>query len=356
MAAARKPASRRKAADSSARSRPRARAQRSSLGALGLPVIEQRHLDLLGLALVALGVFLAFPLYLGWDGGAAGQAATQGLAYAVGQVAYGVPVAIVIAGALFVLRPVLPAIRPFRAGAICLFAALTLMLAAGTFGIGPAGARDGYWSAPFFEPRGGIVGDALLWASASAFSTIGSHILALFLLVAGVLLVTGASVAGVLRATGSGLADTTRLISRAVPVPARRPPRETIAQEPATAQLTDPEPYGPPEPEDSEVIIRATHVEAPPPPRPEEIPVARRGFWSGETRFPDIYGAPLPEPGGGDDERAADEPSRRDRHGQSPSSWPSRISRTPSPGPATTSTSSRTSPRSSRAGRSRPAT
>ena len=77
------------------------------------------------------------------------------------------------------------------------------MLAAGTFGIGPDGVRDGYWNAPFFEDRGGIAGDALLWAVASAVSTIGAHILAIFLLIAGVLLLTGASVAGVLRATGS---------------------------------------------------------------------------------------------------------------------------------------------------------
>jgi hypothetical protein len=83
MAPARKPASRRPPAKPSARrpaAKPRARAQRSSLGALGLPALEQRHLDLIGLGLVALGVFLAFPLYLGWDGGAAGQAATDGLA------------------------------------------------------------------------------------------------------------------------------------------------------------------------------------------------------------------------------------------------------------------------------------
>src|SRR4051812_49487648 len=38
-----------------------------------LPVLEQRHLDVAGLGLVALGVFLAFPLYLGGDGGEAGQ-------------------------------------------------------------------------------------------------------------------------------------------------------------------------------------------------------------------------------------------------------------------------------------------
>ena len=37
-----------------------------------LPVLEQRHLDLIGLGLVAVGVFLAFPLYAGWEGGEAG--------------------------------------------------------------------------------------------------------------------------------------------------------------------------------------------------------------------------------------------------------------------------------------------
>ncbi len=322
MAAARKPASRRPSAPPSAKSskapaRPRARAQRSSLGALGLPALEQRHRDLIGLALVALGVFLAFPLYLRWDGGAAGHAATRGLAYAVGQVAYAVPVAIVAAGALFVLRPVLPTMRPFRAGAVCLFSALTLMLAAGTFGIGPDGVRDGYWNAAFFEARGGIAGDALLWAVASAVSTIGAHILALFLLVAGVLLLTGASLAGVLRATGSGLADTTRALTRVVPAPRRRAPREpreaAFDPEPAPAPA-EPESFAPPETDD-EMIVRATHVEAPP---PRETVSARRGFWSGETRYPDIYGEPLPD---GDDE-APDAPEDHDIAGSEPAGRP----------------------------------
>src|SRR3954447_6531687 len=44
-----------------------------------LPVVEQRHLDLAGLGLVAVGVFLAFPLWLRWDGGEAGGGALAGL-------------------------------------------------------------------------------------------------------------------------------------------------------------------------------------------------------------------------------------------------------------------------------------
>ena len=297
MAAARKPAPRRPA-----KPRPRARARRSSPRALGLPVLEQRHLDIVGLGLVALGVFLAFPLYLGWDGGAAGQAAMRGLRYAVGQVAYATPVALVAAGALFVLRPVLPAVRPFRAGGLCLLAALTLMFAGGTLGLGPPGERHGYWEAPFFEPRGGIVGDALLYAVATAVSTIGAHILALFLLVAGVLLLTGASVAGILRATGSGLADTTRAMRRAVP--ARRPRPAPDDDEPP-----EPEPWAPPEPDEHEIVARAARANASG--RGEARAAGGQGFWSGATRFPDIYGEPVEvttaEPG--HDEEAEPEPA-----------------------------------------------
>src|SRR6188472_3811232 len=92
-----------------------------------LPVFEQRHLDLIGLGLVAVGVFLAFPLYLHWDGGEAGQAMVDGLTWAVGRVAWATPVALVAAGVLLVMRPVLPAgVRPFRAGALCLFASACL--------------------------------------------------------------------------------------------------------------------------------------------------------------------------------------------------------------------------------------
>ena len=59
-----------------------ARTRQALVGDLGSadPVIEQRHLDLFGLALVACGVFLVFPLYLGWDGGQAGDGVVDGLA------------------------------------------------------------------------------------------------------------------------------------------------------------------------------------------------------------------------------------------------------------------------------------
>src|SRR4051812_47282353 len=136
-----------------ARSKPkkRARAKRSSTK---LPVFEQRHLDLLGLGLVAASVFLAFVLYGHGQGGRAGQAIVDGLGWLVGTIRYLAPVACMAAGAILVLRPVLPAVRPFRSGGACLFAGLTLALAAGTLGFG-AGGSAGHWGRSWGPPGGG---------------------------------------------------------------------------------------------------------------------------------------------------------------------------------------------------------
>jgi S-DNA-T family DNA segregation ATPase FtsK/SpoIIIE len=47
---------------------------------------EQRHLDLLGIFLVAAGVYLVFVLFLGWDGGKVGYGVETGLDYLFGKV------------------------------------------------------------------------------------------------------------------------------------------------------------------------------------------------------------------------------------------------------------------------------
>jgi DNA segregation ATPase FtsK/SpoIIIE, S-DNA-T family len=227
-----------------------------------MPMLAQRELDLIGLGLVAAGVFMAFPLYLGWDGGEAGQAIVDALTWSVGRVAWATPVALVAAGGLLVLRPVLPAgVRPFRAGAVCLLGSACLGLAVGTLGLGPG---DG---APVDE-RGGHLGQVMADAATRAVSDIGAHILALFLFCAALLLLTGATVAGVLRATGTQVVETTRALR---PTPRTRP-------------TTDPEPLLPPELDDEEVVVR---------------PVTRTGELDGALRYPDLFEAavaPPPQP------------------------------------------------------------
>jgi S-DNA-T family DNA segregation ATPase FtsK/SpoIIIE len=170
------------------------------------------------------------------------------LSWLLGEVRDGAPVACAGVGALLVLRPVMPSVRPFRTGTLCIFAALTLALAADTLGAGPAGVRHGYWHAAYFEHHGGIVGEALFWASSRLVGTTGSHILAVFLLLAGVTLLSGGSLAVAVRAMGRSVADATRTL--------RLPSRPAAAARPEALR--------PPEPSARELVVRATHVEGPP--------------------------------------------------------------------------------------------
>jgi DNA segregation ATPase FtsK/SpoIIIE, S-DNA-T family len=48
--------------------------------------LQQRHLDLIGLFLIAAGVYLTFVLFFGWDGGKVGYGVETGLSYLVGDV------------------------------------------------------------------------------------------------------------------------------------------------------------------------------------------------------------------------------------------------------------------------------
>ena len=205
--------------------KPRTRARRSSART---PVLEQRQMDLIGLGLVALGIFLAFLLWGGWQGGRAGEALVDGLGLAVGKVRYLAPLAVFVAGGLVILRPVLPAVRPFRSGGICLLAGLTLALAAGTLGLGPGGSQVS-WEADWLKERGGALGESLYWITDTLLGSVGSHIVALFLFLAAVLLLTGASVAGVLKATHTQVADTTRSL-RATKPPTTRSRRVVVPE------------------------------------------------------------------------------------------------------------------------------
>ena len=97
------------------RSRRRGRS-RAPWPPLRMPELEQRHLDLIGLGLVALSVLLAAVFYLGWAGGEVGEAMADGILLLLGGVGYLAPVALFATGAVLVLRPMLPDVRPFRAG------------------------------------------------------------------------------------------------------------------------------------------------------------------------------------------------------------------------------------------------
>jgi S-DNA-T family DNA segregation ATPase FtsK/SpoIIIE len=236
--------------------------------------LDQRQRDVLGLALVAVGIFMGFVLY-GFGGppspgGRVGHGLAVALGWGVGRARGLAPVALVLGGGALLLRPVLPALRPLRTGSVCLFASVTLALAANTFGVssnseqsGGVGRQATSWSSAFLQAHGGVVGEALYQAAHRLVQDTGVDILVVFLFLVGVVLLTGASLASVIRATGSGLIDTTRMVRRQVAMPERGRLAVTIG---ASEKLPDPhEPVDmyPPEPAPEELIVRATHVEGP---------------------------------------------------------------------------------------------
>jgi len=223
-----------------------------------LPELDQRQRDVIGLALLAVGIFMGFVLWGHWNGGHAGHGLAVGLGWVVGKARVLAPIALIGGGGAMLLRPVWPALRPLRTGAICMSASITLALAAGTLGVSSTEAvqeKGASWTSAFLQAHGGVAGEALYQGSHRLVQGVGVDILVIFLFLVGVILLTGASLASAIRATGSGVADTTRML---------KAHRHRSTPTEAPAPFGQPESLQPPEPEPQELIVRATHVEAPP--------------------------------------------------------------------------------------------
>jgi DNA segregation ATPase FtsK/SpoIIIE, S-DNA-T family len=98
----------RKKRGSAARRKPKGRAKakaRPRFPRLHLPEgLQQRHLDLIGLFLIAAGVYLCFVLFFGWDGGKVGYGLETGLEYLFGQVGARIATVLMLAiGAMLVI-------------------------------------------------------------------------------------------------------------------------------------------------------------------------------------------------------------------------------------------------------------
>jgi DNA segregation ATPase FtsK/SpoIIIE, S-DNA-T family len=142
------------------------------------------HPELIGLGLVAAGVFLAVVLYLGWDGGQVGGWIADGLRDLLGYAAYVLPIALTAIGGLMVGRSALVDLRPFRTGVAVASTGLLLVLG---------------------EDWGGYVGQGLEAVVARLLGETGALILGSTALVFGALLVTGASLGALLRHSGTAV-------------------------------------------------------------------------------------------------------------------------------------------------------
>ncbi|MFM8884522.1 MAG: DNA translocase FtsK 4TM domain-containing protein [Solirubrobacterales bacterium] len=240
--------------------------------------LDQRQRDLLGLALVALAIFIAFPLYSTGNAGVGGAQLVTGLEWALGQAAYLVPVALAVGGILMILKPVMPVRGNVRIGALVIVACLALALAAGTFGAGPDAPRLESWQPAFFDQRGGALGDGLYVGIASLVGPVGAHLLAIFGLIAGLLVLTGLSIATLISAMGRSASEVTGL--------ARRGAGALVGGE------EKPEPITPPEPEDEEPVV----LVADPWPSDE---LEARGDEEPEMLTSEIDAVPEPEDDGG---------------------------------------------------------
>src|SRR5438552_13331319 len=176
--------------------RPRMPARIRKKGRKGKPKSEQ-HLELTGLGLLALGVFLASILYLGWSGGMVGGGIADIFTGGIGAAAYVAPVAFVIVGALMVARSALVDVRPFRTG-----------LAVTSFGL----------LATLGSGHGGAVGRGLERLFGLLVGSTGTTIIGVLALVIGGLLLSGASAGALVRRSGHAVRRAHTRARRALPL------------------------------------------------------------------------------------------------------------------------------------------
>jgi DNA segregation ATPase FtsK/SpoIIIE, S-DNA-T family len=142
---------------------------------------SEQHLELTGLALVALGLFLASMLYLGWSGGMVGGAIAEGFHAVIGAASYVAPAAFIVVGALMVSRSALVDVSPFRTGLIVT-----------SFGL----------LAALGDSHGGALGRGLERLFGLLVGGTGTTIIGVLALVVGALLLSGASAGALVRRSG----------------------------------------------------------------------------------------------------------------------------------------------------------
>ncbi len=165
------------------------------------------HPELWGLGLGAFGLFLVATLWAGWDGGTVGGAVTGATRDVFGAGAYVLPVALLGVGGLMIARSALVDVRPFRTGLAVAAIGLFVTLA----------------------EHGGYVGRGLGGGLASLLGATGALLVGLVFLIAGALLLSGASAGAILRRAGHAVRKRPRRPERLAasaplePVPATRP-------------------------------------------------------------------------------------------------------------------------------------
>ncbi|MBE3034845.1 MAG: DNA translocase FtsK 4TM domain-containing protein [Actinobacteria bacterium] len=187
MATARPKQARR--AGAAARTRPRAarpapRPKRSA---------TRHRYELAAIACVALAVFLAFVIYLGWDGGTLGRWLGDITRWLVGLLVFALPLLLCFVAYMLVARDDRRPRRGVSWGIAMIVAAFVLAAAADAFGVFAGERPERLYRDTYMSVHGGVAGEALWAVLHGVIGRIGVDVLVVALFVAGVLLATGSS-------------------------------------------------------------------------------------------------------------------------------------------------------------------
>jgi S-DNA-T family DNA segregation ATPase FtsK/SpoIIIE len=164
------------------------------------------HHELIGLGLLAAGVFLAVVTWLEGNGGIVGTTVADWLDALFGTARIGVPIVLLVLGGLMIARASLVDVKPFRTG-LALVCVGTLALLG--------------------EERGGAFGTGSDAVLGRLIGGTGTFILGLFLVWGGALLLTGASLGAILRRSATIAKETAGAARRTVTA-VRVPSREDL--------------------------------------------------------------------------------------------------------------------------------
>jgi S-DNA-T family DNA segregation ATPase FtsK/SpoIIIE len=253
------------------------------------PPASRHRRELGAIACLAVAVFLAFVLYLGWDGGSLGRWLGEGARWLVGILAFVLPLLLGFAAYLLVVKEENRPRRGMSWGVGLIVAGVALAAAADAFGIfageRPATTfRDAYMSA-----HGGLLGE-VQWAVLSPFiGRVGVDVLVVALLVAGVLLVTGSSLRQWATHSRRGVAKAGRAArSQAEAMGARR--KEAV--DTRVVELDESPTI------DAGDLMRTSVRSATPPELDFSRPISAAGphLIDGASEAPEIFGEPAPLP------------------------------------------------------------
>lgn len=157
-----------------------ARTRKKKRGAKG----ERQHPELIGLGILAFGVFMAAVLYAGWNGGYVGEWIADAYKALVGSLAYAFPILFGVVGGLMMARSALLDLRPFRTGLVVL--AIGLLFVLGT-------------------AHGGFAGQGLESLFSKLVGNAGVTLLGGTTIAIGAILLSGASIGAFLRGSGAAV-------------------------------------------------------------------------------------------------------------------------------------------------------